>query len=288
MALTTPNPSFWARFHDSALICKSCVVNFVNDNITGFLIGNNGATPPVDVGSVIIAGTQSYSVVAGTVLNGGLSGEPWPRCLTMTMRISASGSSRGGTWRIQGVNQFGENVMEDMAFGAQAIGGGGVPAVYQMATRYAYRYVTQVDKVSFTGTPSGSDTISLGITRNTIAATSGAFLTLNGSRLRQFSGFGLPMPVNTIGTTAAGAASGGVGSTSGGYESEINGCIVGEAGGVTFTQTLVRTGSGGLETTRMFVDPVYSIMVPSDLQPPTGPGVGVYEYQINVTSKRGL
>lgn len=252
-----PNPSFWARNDNSALPCASCVVTFIADALTTRFIN----------ASVITALAQSY-----VPLNGGLSGDPWPRCLTMTMTLIGAGN-RGGSWRVSGVNQFGESVQELMDFGTQA-GAGGPGNIYQMATRYAYKYVTQIDKVSFNGVPTGADTISFGITRNTIIATSGAFLTLNGSRPRQFSGFGLPIPVSSLGSTNLGAASTG-------YESEIGGLVVGEnPAGNTFSQILDR-GAG------FFVDPSYNIMVLSDAQPMAGLGVALGELQLHIQTNRG-
>jgi hypothetical protein len=247
------------------------------------MVANDGNFGRLISASVITSGTQTYSVAAGTVLAGGLNLQGWPQCLTATMNLVGVGAgTRGASYRIEGVNQFGEPVMETLDFAARA-GTGPAPGTsfYRMFSRYAYRYVTSVTKLTTynSGNLSGSDTFSLGWTLETIldgglGATTTSILTnlTDGSNsAKQRYAFALPIPVST-GTNAAGAASTG-------FQTEITGTVA----SLNLSNELDR-GAG------FFVDTAYSVFIPSDAQVPiAGPGAGArpYLYSIHVQSNRG-
>lgn len=232
--------------------------------------------------SVITTAAQSYTVASGIGNGGVVLG--YPMCLTATMNVVGVGAgARGGSWRITGQNQFGETVQETLDFGAQ-VGTGPAPGTsfYRMFTRHAYRFVSQVDKVTtYNGASlSGADTFSLGQTLQTIndpgaGATTTSILTnlVGGSNsAKQRYAFALPIPVATTGTNAAGASSTG-------YESEITGMVA----SLTASNILLK-GAG------WFVDAAYSTFIVDDTQVPVpgpAPGANPYLYSLYVQSNRG-
>lgn len=136
-----------------------------------------------------------------TLLVDGLVPDPMARCLCVTMFNANSGTARGLTVRIRGLNQFGVNVEENVVFADKAINTTNITF-----TRNAFFSINNIQYVARTGgAVQANDRVDVGMT--CVAGTAaGTFDSANGSASTDYKAFGIAVPLSSadgLGTVVA-------------------------------------------------------------------------------------
>ena len=243
--------SNWARLHNASLMARQLVVTQILDDID-YLVDVNDLNAGPAVGANFV------------LLNNGLNPDPLARCVVVTMVNDAAGAARTIRVRLEGVNQFGETVVEELDFA----GGAGLAATtYVLVSRRAYLYLTRIQYVSRAGgAVQANDRLDVGITR--VPGTVVGTVIANGSVGHK--GFGLPIPV--IEDTLLGAV------IALDFPTQIFGSITTEAGtGISTVAAMSKAGDFG-------VDVAHSTMAPDEDLAVT---VGIIEMRLWIQTNRG-
>lgn len=125
-----------------------------------------------------------------TPLLGGKIPDTCARCLSVTYFVANSGSARGVTVRIRGIDQFGANVEEFITFAAKAANTTNITY-----TRHAYTHLASVTLCEQTGTVGTNDRLDVGLAW-TSGVAAGTHDATNGSAATDYKTVGIPCAVS--------------------------------------------------------------------------------------------